>query len=198
MGKAEDEARAGRSVDAERLYAAARSRFEAALAIYPSYSPPIDGLAMIESLHGRQDEAVVLYEGALKAWPGNYASLTNWGSALWDQSKRKGVEASALHTQGRTMEAAELLRQADTGSRQALEKLDRAIQMMPSYAQAHLVRAMILEVYAADRPGAIAEFEEVLRLVPDHPQRTLIETELQRLRAQPGAANGVPPRTDRQ
>jgi protein O-mannosyl-transferase len=198
MGQAEDDARAGRAADAERRYSAARSHFETALTIYPSYSPPMDGLAMIHSLHGRQDEAAALYDRALKAWPGNYASLTNWGSALWERSRRKGVEASALHAQGRTAEAAELLRQADAGSRQALEKIDRAIQLMPSYAQAHLLRAMILEVYAADRPGAIAEFEEVLRLMPNHPQRTVIENELQRLRTQPGAAYGASPRTDRQ
>ena len=81
-----------------------------------------------------------------------------------------------------------MIREADAGSQQALEKSDRAIAMMPSYAHAHLIRAMILETYAGDRAGAIAEFEEVLRLMPNHPQRTLVESELQRLRIQaPGA-----------
>ena len=80
------------------------------------------------------------------------------------------------------------IREADAGSQQALEKIDRAIAMMPSYAHAHLIRAMILETYAGDRAGAIAEFEEVLRLMPNHPQRALVESELQRLRTQaPGA-----------
>ena len=41
---------------------------------------------------------------------------------------------------------------------------------------------MILESYAGDRDGAVEEFETVLRLAPDHPQRTAIERELQRLR----------------
>ena len=27
----------------------------------------------------------MLYERAMKVWPGNYASLTNWAALLWDQ-----------------------------------------------------------------------------------------------------------------
>ena len=200
LGQAEEVARAGRRSDADRLYASARSHFEAALAIYPSYSPPIDGLAMIHSLNDRFDEAIVMYERALTAWPGNYAALTNWASAVWERSRRAGVEAARLHAQGRTADAASLLREADSGARQALGMIDKAIAMMPSYAQAHLVRAMILEVYASDRAGAIAEFEAVLRLMPNHPQRDLVESELQRLRAHAPSGrggSGAPYGTDR-
>ena len=188
MAQAENAAEAGRTADSEPLYSEARSHFEAALKIYPSYSPAIEGLAMIHSLHGRFDEAIVLYERALQAWPGNFAALTNWGSALWERARRTGARAPALHQQGRIAEANDLIREADAGSQKALEKIDRAIAMMPSYAHAHLIRAMILETYASDRAGAIAEFEEVLRLMPNHPQRALVESELQRLRIQaPGA-----------
>jgi tetratricopeptide (TPR) repeat protein len=184
MTQAENAGEAGRPAEAEALYSAARSHFETALKIYPSYSPAIEGLAMIHSLHGQLDEAIVLYERALQAWPGNFAALTNWGAALWERAKQTGTRAAALHQQGRIAEANVLLREADAGSRNALEKIDRAIAMMPSYAHAHLIRAMILEIYAADRAGAIAEFEEVLRLMPNHPQRALVESELRRLRAQ--------------
>jgi protein O-mannosyl-transferase len=184
MGQAENAAEAGRATDAEQRYSAARSHFEAAVKIYPSYSPAIEGLAMIHSLHDRFDEAIVLYERALQAWPGNFAALTNWGSALWERAKRTGARAPALHQEGRIAEANELIREADAGSQSALEKIDRAIAMMPSYAHAHLIRAQILEIYAADRAGAITEFGEVLRLMPNHPQRALIESELQRLRMQ--------------
>ena len=86
-------------------------------------------------------------------------------------------------------EANELIREADAGSQTALEKIDRAIATQPSYAHAHLIRAQILETYANDRAGAIAEFEEVLRLMPGHPQRALIESELQRLRARAPGMN---------
>lgn len=185
LNQAQDAAQAGRTADAERLYAEARTHLETAVTIFPSYSLPIDGLAMIASLHGRYDEALPLYARALQAWPGNYASLTNWASAQWEQSRRTGQKASELRAQGRMTEADELVAQADSGFRQALEKIDRAIALMPSYAQAHLVRATMLETYVGDTPGAIAEFEEVLRLMPDHPQRALIERELQRLRMQP-------------
>ena len=185
MSQAESAGEAGRPADAEKLYSAARSHFETALTIYPSYSPAIEGLAMVHSLHGQLDEAIVLYERALQAWPGNFAALTNWGSALWERARRTGARAAAMHQQGRIAEANELIREADAGSQNALEKIDRAIAMMPSYAHAHLIRAMILEIYAGDRAGAIAEFEEVLRLMPNHPQRALVESELQRLRAQP-------------
>ncbi len=188
MAQAENAAEAGRPGDAEKLYSQSQSHFEAALKIYPSYSPAIEGLAMIHSLHDRFDEAIVLYERALQAWPGNFAALTNWGSALWERARRTGARAAALHQQGRIAEANALVLEADAGSGQALDKIDRAIAMMPSYAHAHLIRAMILEVYGSDRSGAIAEYEEVLRLAPNHPQRALVESELQRLRTQgPGA-----------
>lgn len=187
MAQAETIAEAGRTGDAEQLYSGAQSHFETALKIYSSYSPAIEGLAMIHSLHGRFEEAIVLYERALQAWPANFAALTNWGSALWERARRTGARAPALHEQGRIAEANELIREADAGSRTALEKIDRAIAIRPSYAHAHLIRAQILETYANDRAGAIAEFEEVLRLMPNHAQRALIESELQRLRAQPGA-----------
>jgi tetratricopeptide (TPR) repeat protein len=186
MAQAENLAEAGRTADAEQLYSGAQSHFETALNIYPSYSPAIEGLAMIHSLHGRFEEAIVLYERAVQAWPGNFAALTNWGSALWERARRTGARAPALHEQGRIAEANELIREADAGSQKALEKIDRAIAMMPFYAHAHLIRAQILDTYASDRAGAIAEFEEVLRLMPNHPQRALVESELQRLRAQPG------------
>jgi protein O-mannosyl-transferase len=184
MARAENASEAGRPGDAEKLYSESQSHFEAALKIYPSYSPAIEGLAMIHSLHDRFDEAIVLYERALEAWPGNFAALTNWGSALWERARRTGARAAALHQQGRIAEANALVREADAGSEKALDKIDRAIAMMPPYAHAHLIRAMILEVYGSDRAGAIAEFEEVLRLAPDHPQRALVESELQRLRTQ--------------
>jgi tetratricopeptide (TPR) repeat protein len=186
MGLAENEASAGRAADAEKLYGEAQTHLETALKIFPSYSLPLDGLAMILSLHGRFDEALVLYEKALKAWPGNYASLTNWGSALRERAARTRQKASALRAEGRIPEADELDRQAGADVREALEKIDRAISMMPSYSHAHLIRALMCEGELGDPAGAIAEFEEVLRLRPDHPERPLIEQELVRLRAKQG------------
>jgi tetratricopeptide (TPR) repeat protein len=188
MARGEDAAQAGRRDAAEQLYSQSQSHFEASLKIYPSYSPAIEGLAMIHSLHDRFDDAIVLYERSLRAWPGNFAALTNWGAALWERARRTGARAAALHQQGRIADANELVREADAGSEKALDKIDRAIAMMPSYAHAHLIRAMILEIYASDRAGAVAELEEVLRLAPRHPQRALVESELQRLRTHaPGA-----------
>jgi tetratricopeptide (TPR) repeat protein len=189
MGLAQDAAESGRATEAERLYTAAQTHFATAVSIYPSYSLPLDGLAMIHSLHGRFDEAAGFYERALNAWPGNYASLTNWGSILWERGKRDASAALALRQQGRIDEADALARHADADCRQALEKIDRAIAMMPSYAHAHLIRAQILDTYVGDPRGAITEFEAVVRLTPNHPQRALIERELQRLRSQPQPAD---------
>ena len=181
---AENEARAGRAADAERLYAEAQAYFETALKIYPSYSLPMDGLATIHALHQRYGEAVALYEKALRVWPGNYASLTNWGALLWERSARMAGRVSALRAEGRLAEANQLALEAEDGFREALEKIDAAIVMMPSYAHAHLIRAFLVEDYLRDPAGAIAEFEEVLRLNPAHPQRDVIEEQLVRLRAQ--------------
>ena len=183
MGLAEDAAQAGRAADAERLYATAQAHYEIALKIYPSYALPMDGLANILSLHQRFDEAVVLYERAVKVWPGNYASLTNWGALLWDRSTRTAAKASTLRGEGRVSEADALARQADADYREASDKIDKALSMRPSYAHAHLVRALLLDSDLDNPTRAIPEFEEVLRLMPAHPQRPVIEKELVRLRA---------------
>ena len=63
------------------------------------YSLPIDSLAMIFSLHERFDEAMVQYARALKAWPGNYASLTNWGFRT--PGTRDPAEGESVRTAGR-------------------------------------------------------------------------------------------------
>ena len=175
MTRAEQEAGAGDGADAQ-------AHFATAVQIYPSYSLPLDGLAMIDSVHERFAEANALYGRAMQAWPGNFASLTNWASLLWDEARRTGTRSAALRKDGKIAEADALVRQADAEFQQAVEKIDRATAMMPS-AQAHLVRAMIRDSYVGDPDGAIAEFEEVLRLAPNHPQRAAIESELQRLRS---------------
>jgi hypothetical protein len=64
-----------------------------------------------------------------------------------------------------------------------MERIDQALAIMPSYAHAHLVRALLLIDYRQDAAGAIAEYENVLRLMPGHPQRPAIERDLARLRA---------------
>jgi protein O-mannosyl-transferase len=196
---AEVDAGAGRTAEAERLYASARAHFETALRIYPSYSLPIDGLAMIDSVHNRFESADVLYSRAMKAWPGNYASLTNWGLLQWERSRRVGTRAASLREAGKIAEADGLLREADGGFREALEKVNQAISMMPTYVHAHLIRAMMLENYVGDSDGAIAELETVLRLMPNHPQRAVIDSELQRLQREKTSrtlapARGAPPR----
>jgi tetratricopeptide (TPR) repeat protein len=182
-GLAEDAAQAGRAADAERLYAAAQAHYETALKIYPSYALPMDGLANILALHQRFDEALVLYERAVRVLPGNFASQTNWGALLWDRSTRTASRALALRGEGKVSEADELTRRADADFRKAVEIIDQALSMRPSYAHAHLVRALLLDGYLGNPTGAIAEFEEVLRLMPAHPQRAVIEKELLRLRA---------------
>jgi Tfp pilus assembly protein PilF len=123
----------------------------------------------------------------LKAWPGNYASLTNWGSALRERATRTKASAAALRAAGKTAEADALDRQAGADIRQAVAKIDQAIAMMPSYAHAHLIRALLSAGDLGDPAGAIAEFEAVLRLMPNHPQRPLIDAELARLRAHQSA-----------
>jgi tetratricopeptide (TPR) repeat protein len=184
MLQAQSAAEAGRARDAERLYAAAQAHYETALQIYPSYAVPMDGLATIYSLHQRFDDAITLYDRAVKVFPGNYASLTNWGGLLWDRSLREGSRVAELRTEGRLAEAESLARDADAGFRDAARKIDQALAIRPSYAHAHLIRALILAGYEQDRSGAIAEFETVLRLAPNHAQRALIEQELARLRTQ--------------
>ena len=91
MAQADEEAQAGRTAEAERHYAEAQAHFETALKIYPSYSPPMDGLATILASHQRYDEALVLYEKAVKVWPASFASVTNWAGLLWDRSRQPRI-----------------------------------------------------------------------------------------------------------
>jgi tetratricopeptide (TPR) repeat protein len=181
MTRAEGAAAAGRADEAERLYAEARAHLATAVSIYPSYSLALDELAMIESQHQRYDEATALYQRAIKAWPGNYGSLTNLASLQLDQANAIGRRAIALRNEGKIAESDATFREADAVLRSAIETIDRAIAAMPTYPQAHLVRAMILAGPGADPQGAVAEFQQVLRLEPTHPQRAVIEAELQRL-----------------
>jgi protein O-mannosyl-transferase len=182
LERAEDAARAGRRTEAEKLYAAAQAHFERALSIFPSYAAPMDGLATIHSLHQRYEEALLLYERAVKVYPRNVASLTNWGALLWDQSTRLARRASALHAEGKAAQSDDLVRQADAGFSRAAEKIDQAIALRPSYDHAHLIRALLLQGYLDNPAEAIREFELVLRLRPDHPQRAAIENALMELR----------------
>jgi tetratricopeptide (TPR) repeat protein len=194
MQQGDGEAQAGRTAEAERLYDDARRHFEASLRIYPSYSPPMDGLATILAQHQHFDEALALYERAVKVWPGSYASVTNWAGLLWDRSRRLQAEAAARRAAGQPAEADALARQADAGFTLALQKVNQAVAMRPTFAHAHLIRALLLDGYAGDAPGAIQEFETVLRLQPDNPQRPIIERELARLRAsRPGGRAGAAP-----
>jgi tetratricopeptide (TPR) repeat protein len=183
MALAEEAAQSGRAAEAERRYQLAQTHYQKALDIYPAYALPMDGLASILATHQRFDEALVLYERAVRVWPGNYASLTNWAGLLWDRSTRTAARAAELRASGKAAEADDLDRMVLDDAREALEKVDRAIAMRPSYAHAHLVRALLLD--ASDPAAAIAEFEEVLRLMPSHPQRQMIEQELQHLRGRP-------------
>jgi hypothetical protein len=54
-----------------------------------------------------------------------------------------------------------------------------------------MIRALLLDGFVGDPAGAIAEFEEVVRLMPDHPQRAAIDEELRRLRSQPSSSSGT-------
>ena len=81
MNQGEDEAQAGRAAEAEQAFARARGHFERALQIYPSYSPPMDGLATLLSLHQHFDEALTLYERAVKVWPGKLLQHHELGGA---------------------------------------------------------------------------------------------------------------------
>jgi Tfp pilus assembly protein PilF len=183
LSRAEQEAAAGRPADAAQLFGQARTHFERALAIYPSYSPPMDGLATIHAVHQQYDQAHELFARAVTAQPSNFAALANWAGLLWEQAAQASLQAADLRQKGSIPESAVLDRQADAGFRDAMEKVDRALAIQPSYAHAHLIRGLILDDHRGDSAGAIAEFEEVLRLMPNHPQRAVIEQKLSELRA---------------
>jgi protein O-mannosyl-transferase len=181
LGRAEDAARAGRRAEADALYSEAQTHFETALRVFPSYAAPMDGLATILSLHQRYEDAEVLYERAVKVYPKNAASLTNWAALLWERSGLDLQKAAALRGDDSIAERDALIRRAEGGFQLALAKVDQALAIRPSYDQAHLVRALVLQ--DLDRPDeAIREFEEVLRLAPRHPQRPAIENALKELR----------------
>jgi tetratricopeptide (TPR) repeat protein len=113
MEQAQAEADAGRQSEAERLFSSAREHFETSLRIYPSYSASMDGLATILAEHQQYDEALTLYERAVRVWPSNYASVTNWAGLLWDRSRRLEESANQLRGDGRTAEADAAMRESD-------------------------------------------------------------------------------------
>ena len=131
----------------------------------------------------------MLYERAVKAWPGNYASLTNWAGLLWERSTPRRRRASALASEGKIAEADELEPRGrcrlPAGGRESRSGRSRCCRHMPTHTS---FARCSCDGYTRRPAGAIAEFEEVLRLMPDHPQRPVDRrSELRRAEGAPAS-----------
>ena len=69
---------------------------------------------------------------------------------------------------------------------EALEILSRVIQYRPDFSQARFNKGVVLVDGLKDRQGAIATWEELLRVIPDYSGRTALEQRIRELQQTPG------------
>ena len=102
-----DQARTKQGAEADRLFAEAFAKYEAALKIKPDYHEALNNWGNALSYQARTKqgeeadrlfaEAIAKYEAALKIKPDAHEALNNWGYALYDQARTKqGEEADRL------------------------------------------------------------------------------------------------------
>jgi tetratricopeptide (TPR) repeat protein len=65
----------------------------------------------------------------------------------------------------------------------ALEILDRVLRYRPGFPQALFNKGIILQIGKSDNRGAVAAWEELLRVNPEFPQRAELEERIRQLRA---------------
>jgi tetratricopeptide (TPR) repeat protein len=117
--------------------------------------------------------------------PHDGRALSNWALALMHDGDRLAQEAERVAERGgpAAATAADSLRvRARERYREALARADRAVQVAPDFANAYYNRAVLYRYKLPDPSRAAADFEQVLRLVPDHPRAAAMRREIARLR----------------
>ena len=161
----------------------ARSHLETALEIFPDYVEAMNSLALTFADQGEYDRATLLFARSARLVPDHAATYRNWGAVL---SWKAGAIRQALADEAPpAARANELGEQLDATLAEALIRYDRAIELEPS-AEAHYNRGALYYGFLGQRVLAARDFEQVLRLRPDHPERAELERAIREHGRQPG------------
>jgi tetratricopeptide (TPR) repeat protein len=144
----------------------------------PETHPPLDALNRVSTL-----------TPAIEKDPRNAGLRIQLGNAYYDAGLYKEAvqayeEGLALKTQGPDVETdlATCYHYMGQDDR-ALEILNRILQRNPGFAPALFNKGIVLLAGKNDAQGAIAAWEELLRLNPNHPQRIELERRIRELKS---------------
>jgi tetratricopeptide (TPR) repeat protein len=160
----------------------ARGFFERALKAQASFPETLpnawNNLGLLETQGGRTEEAIPLFEQALKLSPNSLIALDNLASA-YRQQKRWGEARSVLeHALSVSPDNPEAnyslgMVYAQTNDNQrAYDYLQRALTARPDYPEA-LNNLGVLYLHMTRRDDAVKSFEECMRVAPDFDQAYL-------------------------
>jgi tetratricopeptide (TPR) repeat protein len=144
----------------------------------PENHPPLDALNRVTTL-----------TQAIEKDPKNADLRVQLGNAYYDAGLYKEAaqayeEGIALNPQGPDVETDLSTCYHYTGQDdRALEILNRVLQKNPGFAPALFNKGIVLQAGKADVQGAIAAWEELLRLNPNHPQRVELERRIRDLKS---------------
>jgi len=162
--------------------AEARDFFERAVkgrASFPETLPNAwNNLGLLETQDGHTDEAIPLFEQALKVSPNNLIALDNLASAYrqqkrWDEARRVLDRALAVSPDNPEANYSLGMVYAQTNDNErAYEHLQKALRARPDYPEA-LNNLGVLYLHMARRDDAVKSFEECIRAAPDFDQAYL-------------------------
>jgi tetratricopeptide (TPR) repeat protein len=162
--------------------AEARDYFERAVkarASFPETLPNAwNNLGLLETQQGRTDEAIPLFEQALKLSPNNLIALDNLASAYrqqkrWDEARRVLEHALSVSPDNPEANYSLGMVYAQTGDNEhAYEFLQHALRASPDYPEA-LNNLGVLYLHMARRDDAVKMFEECMRVAPEFDQAYL-------------------------
>ncbi len=162
--------------------AEARDNFERAVkarASFPETLPNAwNNLGLLETQQGRTDEAIPLFEQALKVSPNNLIALDNLASAYrqqkrWDEAHRVLDRALSVSPDNPEANYSLGMVYAQTNDNQrAYDYLQRALTARPDYPEA-LNNLGVLYLRTARRDDAVKNFEECMHVAPEFDQAYL-------------------------
>ncbi len=149
-------------------------------AALPGDHPPIEALNRATSLlqASRNDPE----NADLKVQLGN----AYYDAGLFPDAIQAYEQALALKPQGPDVQTDLATSYHYTGRNdKALEILQRVLEQQPGFAPALFNKGVVLLEGMKDSAGAVAAWEELLRLNPTHPQRSELERRMRELRSSP-------------